>query len=141
VKHPFVIKDGDKLAVLRPKDPQLALKLAYAAMEIEDTDAQNKAFQEVLNAQPYSFVGLMSTVGKPDRKLLDEDGWAIGKVRPGDSFVPYAQVLAHTEAVAKGILEGDPNAVITDPEKRERPGVWKFEVQKDGTIGPVREKM
>lgn len=140
MKHPFLIKDGDKLAVMRPKDPQLALKLAYAALEIEDKVAQSEAFQNVLNAQPYSFVGLMSTAGKPDKKLLDEDGWAIGTVRPGDSFVPYAQILAHTEAVANGILDGDPNAVITDPEKRDQPGVFNFQIQDDGTIGPVREK-
>jgi hypothetical protein len=140
MKRPFLIKDGDKLAVMRPKDPQLALRLAQAAMEIENDDAREKAFQDVLNAQPYTFVGLISTDGKPDKKLLDEDGWPIGRVKAGDSFVPYAQILAHTEAVAKGILEGDPNAVITDSAQQEGPGVFNYEVQKDGTIGPVREK-
>jgi hypothetical protein len=138
MKYPFSIQNGDKVAVLRPKDPQLALKLAYAAVEIEDDIAREKAFQEVLNAQPYSFVGLMSTAGKPDKKLLDEDGWAIGSMRPGDSFAPYAQILAHTEAVAKGILEGDPDAMITDEKAKDGPGVFKYEVQKDGTLGPIR---
>jgi hypothetical protein len=76
MKRPFLIKDGDKLAVMRPKDPQLALRLAQAAMEIENDDAREKAFQDVLNAQPYTFVGLISTDGKPDKK----DG-TIGPVR------------------------------------------------------------
>jgi hypothetical protein len=138
MKHQFLIKDGDKLAVLRPKDPQLALKLAYAAMEIADDAEREKAFHEVLNAQPYSFVGLMSTAGKPDKKLLDEDGWAIGSLRPGDSFAPYKQILAHSEAVAQAIVNGDEGAVIMDGATKEGPGVFKYEVQQDGTLGPVR---
>lgn len=140
MKHPFLIQSGDKLAVLRPKDPQLALSLARRAVEIENDEARERAFQEILSTQPYSFVGLVSTAGKPDKKLLDEDGWAIGSVRPGDSFVPYSQILAHANAIAQGILDGDPNAVITDPEKKEGPGVFQYEVQKDGTLGPVRDE-
>lgn len=38
MKYHFAIQNGDKVAVLRPKDPQLALNLAYAALEIENGD-------------------------------------------------------------------------------------------------------
>jgi hypothetical protein len=137
MKHPFLIKDGDKLAVLRPKDPQLALKLAYAAAEIEDDGEREKAFQAVLTAQPYSFVGLMSMAGKPEKKLLDEDGWSIGSLRPGDSFAPYAQIFTHSDAAAQAIVNGDENAVVTG-EEAESGNVLKYEVQKDGTLGPIR---
>ena len=136
MKHQFLIKDGGKLAVLRPKDPALALQLARAALEIEDDAAREKAFQEVLNAQPYSFVGLMSTAGKPEKKLLDEDGWAIGSLRPGDSFAPYADIFAHSDAVAQAIASGD-ESVILQGEAKDGPGI-SYEVQQDGTLGPIR---
>jgi hypothetical protein len=137
MKHPFLIKDGDKLAVLRPKDPQLAMKLAYAAAEIEDDQEREKAFQAVLTAQPYSFVGLMAVTkpGKPG-KLLDEGGWAIGSVRPGDSFAPYADIFAHSDAVAQAIASGD-ESVILQGEAKDGPGI-SYEVQQDGTLGPIR---
>lgn len=140
MKYPFAIQNGDKVAVLRPKDPQLALKLAYEALEIADDAEREKAFQQVLHAQPYTFVGLMSTAGKPEKKLLDEDGWSIGSLRPGDSFAPYEDILTHSNAVAEAIANGDQDAVIADPELKEGPGVFKYEVQADGTLGPVRSK-
>jgi len=137
VKYPFAIQNGDKVAVLRPQDPQLALRLAYAALEIEDDAEREKAFQAVLSAQPYSFVGLMSTAGKPEKRLLDEDGWSIGSLRPGDSFTPYATIFAHSDAAAQAIANGEESAVVTG-EEAETGNVIKYEVQQDGTLGPIR---
>lgn len=136
MKHPFAIQNGDKVAVLRPEDPRLALKLTDAALEIEDDDEREKAFRAVLGAQPYSFVGLLSTVGKPEKKLLSEDGWAIGSVRLGDAGVSYAEIFA-PEPVAQAIASGDGDPAIVTGEEAERGNVLKYEVQQDGTLGPV----
>lgn len=141
MKHPFLIKDGGKLAVLRPNDPQMALRILRDVQLIEDPEAQAVAFQEMLASQPYTFVGLASSVTKGGAaRLLDEDGWAVGTVRPGDSFAPYGDIIAHSNAVAEAIASGDTSMLITDPEQKEGPGVFKYEVQADGTLGPVREK-
>jgi len=135
MKYPFAIKHGDKLAVLRPDDPQLALKLAYAASEIEDEEAGQKAFREILTSQPYTFVGLLAQAGRGGStvRLLDEAGWSIGSLRPGDSFVPYSDIVAHAAAATAG----DPSVVVTDDENQT--SGFRYEVQEDGTLGPVRD--
>jgi hypothetical protein len=58
-------------------------------------------------------------------------------LRPGDSFAPYAQIFAHSDAAAQAIVNGDENAVVTG-EEAESGNVLKYEVQKDGTLGPIR---
>jgi hypothetical protein len=129
------MKDGDKIAILRPDDPALAIKMAYATQEIEDDAERERAFKNILRAQPYAFVGLVSTVGKPDRKLLNEHGWAIGTCKPGDSMVPYRQIL---EASAKA--QEEMSKTVVQPESVRLGGgdmTLKLEVGEDGALGPV----
>ncbi len=77
-------RDSTVLAVLRPKDPALALKLAKAALGRKDGEA---AMQEILAAQEYTFVGLPSEDGKT---LLDPSTYEpIGDIEMGDSFVSW----------------------------------------------------
>lgn len=95
MRRKFFIRDGAKVAVIRPEDPDMAIRHANilgARNEsgiISDEEFQ-RLFNEMLNEQPYRYIGLLGEGGK----LLDEKGWAIGKVKPGDSFVPFDQVHA-----------------------------------------------
>lgn len=77
----FVHKDGQRLAVLRPADPQLAKKLAEEAR----LSGSVEALQSILSKQPYTFVGLLS----PESWLRDAAGEKIGEVIPWDSFAGY----------------------------------------------------
>lgn len=141
MRYPFAIEEDDKVAILRPDDPRLALELSDRAAEIEDVAERQQAFLSILHAQTYSYVGLLSLVGKPHRKLLDRNGWAIGHVRLGDSMVRYAQILAHTNAVladpTKGIVVADAAGVVEPPDASV--SLLKYEVMADGTLGPVRK--
>lgn len=77
-------KDGIILAVLRPKDPILAVKLGKSILGRKDGEV---AMQEVLAAQEYRFVGLASHDGK---FLLDPETFvSVGPIVSGDSFVSW----------------------------------------------------
>lgn len=85
----FLIKDGHPCAVLRPRDPELALKLVEDAQSKDDATEQQKAFNEVLNAQPYQFRGYLSG-GKEGRLhfyVIDAGGKYVEELQRGDSFV------------------------------------------------------
>lgn len=83
MKYKHVIKDGTRLGVLRPKDPEQALATAYTIQGIADPEEASRQFNEMLSHQNYTFMGLLG----PDGRILDEKGWAIGRCAPGDSFV------------------------------------------------------
>lgn len=80
----FVHKDGQRLAVLRPADPQLAKKLAEEVKKLQGAEAQ-VFVQSILSKQPYTFVGLLS----PEQWLRDAAGEKLGTVIPWDSFAGY----------------------------------------------------
>lgn len=67
-------KDGVELAVMRPENPQLAmdlaLKLANGPKHASREEAQ-AALQEILQAQPYTFVGLAGDPRCCDRETVD----------------------------------------------------------------------
>lgn len=89
-KHPVLIKDGKKMAVMRPEDPRMALDMAYRVKELSENgmpfEKSEELFNEILKMQPYTYMGLVSRDG---RFVLDERGWAIGKLMPGDSFIDF----------------------------------------------------
>lgn len=95
-KGQFLIKDGHRLAVIRPEDPRKALELVAewrakcAGGEYENAEAEQQAFAEILTAQIYRYVGLLDVKGR----LLDEGGWHIGRTKAGDSFIPEYQAKA-----------------------------------------------
>lgn len=76
----FLIKKGHRLAVLRPKDPALALRLTE---EFKATGGSKKEFDRILKAQSYTFVGFAGQKGV----LLNEKGAALGRLEQGDSLI------------------------------------------------------
>lgn len=86
-------KDGVEMAVMRPKDPELAIKMAKEAVGLPFKEGQ-KAMNAILEAQPYTFVGLAADTGKMPTPLLDPDDHEkiVGHVQPGDSMVSWPQI-------------------------------------------------
>lgn len=87
------------LAVLRPKDPKLAVKVARKIAKKQQrrtitAGEANRQFQAMLGQQEYRFVGILDKK-KPPRKgvapnVLDpRTGLPIDRLQLGDSFVPY----------------------------------------------------
>lgn len=98
MKRRALIKNGRMLAVIRPKDPQLALSLTKEFQDTleERTPAENElAFNEILRAQEYQFVGIAEGFQHKEQVcgLLNRKGERIGKFEPGDSFVDYVQLM------------------------------------------------
>lgn len=98
-----LMKDGAQLAVVRPADAKKAL--ATAKRIVEDSQAgalsqieADKQWGAMLHEQVYTYVGICGTA--PDNPgdeipLLNHDHSRIkgDHVRPGDSFVPYKQLM------------------------------------------------
>ncbi len=105
MKRRAIKKAGEYLAVLRPEDPVLALRLASAHVDrvnkaIADgapmsPEAMKKDWNDVLAAQPYRYLGLLGE----GRRILDRHGWSIGKLQRGDAFVAYSEVQRAARAV------------------------------------------
>jgi hypothetical protein len=81
-----VIKDGHRLAVLRPVDPKVAERvLAEAEAQIGKGD--QAAFDAILNdGENRIFVGVL---GHGARALDPETLADLGPLQPGDSFIKY----------------------------------------------------
>ena len=72
------------LAILRPKVPALALKLARELVGKED----DAAFQAILSQQEYRFVGWLAIGNETDqRKVLNPVTGNLEELQPGDSMV------------------------------------------------------
>lgn len=84
--------NGTAMAVLRPADPELALKLTVewsdrVVREKLSPAASQEAFDAILRAQEYTYVGAVRAGGSD---LVDpETGEPCGVILPGDSLVPY----------------------------------------------------
>ena len=79
----FAYIDGERVAVLRPTDAKLAVKIAREAKTQEDLDS---VFEK---CGPHIYVGWLS---KPDPEsgrasVLSHEGEAVGELQPGDSFL------------------------------------------------------
>lgn len=77
----IMIRDGKKMMVMRPSDPEKAVKIALEAQKANDADRFLNLPEEVGD---YTFVGYLSAEG---RQILDENGAVVGDVQKGDSFV------------------------------------------------------
>ena len=96
-RRQFVEKDGKPLLVVRPSDPELAIRLAQEAIEnTRDPDKQTEAAVAFLNLPAlaeakgvtYTFVGYLAK--KRNGKgacVVDEGGNVLGAVVAGDSIV------------------------------------------------------
>jgi hypothetical protein len=86
-KPRFVMRDGKRMAVLRPDKPSVALAMAGIALAHNETDLFARlpeSVQEITSG--YRFMGWLAIGG---RDILDHDGTEIGHPLPGDSFVTF----------------------------------------------------
>lgn len=82
----FVIApDGQRMQVIRPKNPQLALAIARVALARQDMALMNRLPEEV-GIESYTLVGFLGRRGKRTG-ILDERGNVVGELKAGDSFV------------------------------------------------------
>lgn len=92
-KTPFVIRDGLRMMVARPQDPQKAIRIAKEAAAQNDVARLANLMDEV-GIETYTIVGYLSA---DDRIILDESGKQIGAIEAGDSFLtipPGAEVAS-----------------------------------------------
>ena len=98
----FALRDGDRLAVLRPDDIELAESLTETLKRTQNRwwnrflawafpawarRQRVQAFNAIIRAQPYTFVGLLSANGKV---VLDTNGRIVGDVRKLDSLIKWS---------------------------------------------------
>lgn len=132
MKRRFMMRDGKIMAVLRPQDPALAMKMADDCVEADrkgtrTPEESESAFAAILHAQPYTYVGIAE---HPQHKstslprLLDRDSREpIGHMQPGDSFASLEQVeeafamQQHGEEASKIVAEALADASGKSPQK------------------------
>jgi hypothetical protein len=73
--------DGQRLAVMRPQAPALALSIAQTAMQ-----SQDRSLLAELPDGDYAMVGWLGADGA---SVVDDDGKDVDAIRPGDSFVTF----------------------------------------------------
>ncbi len=81
----FVIRDGQRLMIARPQDPQKAIRIAKEAAR-DNHVARLANLMDEVGIETYTIVGYLSQ----DESIVDESGKRIGAIRPGDSFVTIA---------------------------------------------------
>lgn len=98
MKKPFAMRDGDRLFVVRPQDPYLAIQLTRAliAAKLPTAEAELQ-FSKIMHSQPYTFVGFYA---KDLKSILDDKGWKVGSMKPGDTFVGFD--LVNEEPTVRG---------------------------------------
>lgn len=86
------------MAVLRPKDSDHSISQSAKIAEeramglISDDEAFTKT-QVLVSSQEHTFVGLL---GK-NNQVMDTDGIVVDELRPGDTIVPYDQLITALE--------------------------------------------
>jgi len=85
-RHAIVKADGLSLVVARPASPEKALK-RIDEIHALPKEEQNAAFEAMLDEQPYTFVGYYTGT----EHVVDKDGFRIGSIRPGDSFISLGE--------------------------------------------------
>jgi hypothetical protein len=105
-KYRFLIKNGERVRVLRPDKPEIVLRLAKDVMEADD-ELRPVLFQHLPErAQAlgvvYTFVGYLSEAEMTRMKggirgyepvVLSEDGARLGPTEPGDSYLSESSEL------------------------------------------------
>lgn len=73
--------DGERMQVIRPDSPALALAVAKVALDHNDAALLERLPEEV---GEYTFIGYLAVV---EPYVVDETGEIVDVVKPGDSFV------------------------------------------------------
>lgn len=101
----FLLKDGNKLGIMRPYDAKLAIARSKQLEEerrngvITDDEHFTRRFRDLLTEQPHTFVGF---AGRKPGTILDADGLLLPvKPKHGDSYIDYAYL------VEKGFAEDE----------------------------------
>jgi hypothetical protein len=99
----LMTRNGKRMAIIRPLDPDLALRLVNEIPNGTPHEEAEKRFNAVLDAQPYKFIG-MATKPQPGDLgppyiLHPQTGKRIDRVQPGDSFVDYDAMQQHAERI------------------------------------------
>ena len=85
-RRQFVEKDGKPLLVVRPSDPELAIRLAQEAIEnTRDPDKQTEAAVAFLNLPALA-------EAKGVTYIVDKDLRVVGELVRGDSFITEKSV-------------------------------------------------
>lgn len=96
-KYVLIDRGDGPLAIVRPKDPRLAIRLALQAKTDED-------FQAILESQEYTYQGAAARLASDPKfkhgvAIVDPSTMEkIGDARPGDSYVGLQEVLANHAA-------------------------------------------
>ncbi len=77
----IIMKDGKPTMVMRPRDPEKAIRIAKECAEQNDTERLANLMEEV--GWPYLFVGYLSQSGS----VVDEKGNVVDTMQPGDSLM------------------------------------------------------
>lgn len=94
-------KDGKRMAILRPLDPTLALTMVNAIPDGTPHEEAERLFNEILEAQPYRFVGIAAkaTGDGPPAILHPVTLKPIGRVQAGDSFVDHDEMQRYGQRI------------------------------------------
>jgi hypothetical protein len=94
-------KNGSPVAIMRPLNPELALRLVAEIPNGTQHEEAQRRFEEIFHVQPYCFMGLAARPnGDGKIYLLDpRTGKRIGTVQPGDSFVDYEAMQRYGERI------------------------------------------
>lgn len=93
-KYVLIDRGDGPLAIVRPKDPRLAIRLALQATTDED-------FQAILESQEYTYQGAAARLASDPKfkhgvAIVDPSTMEkIGEARPGDSYVGLQEVLTN----------------------------------------------
>lgn len=90
-KIKFIKKDGQRVAVIRPVDPQKALALVFDIKRRQDSgeitrEQAGQEFQDVPMGQDYVFIGYLAEVGST-HLIASAELKPVGTMEPGDSMV------------------------------------------------------
>lgn len=80
----LVKKDGHTMAVIRPEDPERALRRSKEAL----TKDGAAGFNAVLSEQTYTWIGLL----RKDGKIVNLKRKVVDKIQPGDSLVSFKEL-------------------------------------------------
>jgi len=89
----IVIADnGQRMQVIRPKDPSLAVHLAETSLANRDAALLVRLPGIVEDAAgTYTFVGYLARRAEGQPCIVDEHGKFVGELEAGDSFVTNAE--------------------------------------------------
>ena len=87
MRQRVLFKEGKPVQVIRPSDPEKAIRIAKETIATNDVERFKNLPDEVMGEKndPYTFVGWLSKTANGD--ILGVNGQVIDHCKPGDSFM------------------------------------------------------